>query len=762
MKIKLLLLILGFSGITFAQNCNGILKGIVIDQTTNLPIKNAVIQIDKTNHKFYSNDNGAFEIIGVCEQGSHITIAHVGCDVQKMFVVPNLKTPLVIQLNHHIQQLEGVVVRGHKTSKHTAQVDLITQNIIDQNASSSLGNMLTQVTGVGAIRNGNGIAKPVVHGLSGSRISILNNGIAQSGQQWGNDHSPEIDPFAAGSIAIIKGVGALEYPGNSLGSVILLNPLPIEQEPHLHGKMNAFFEWNGLGSGYNLQFSQGKQRFLWRVNGTYKKRGDLSTSTYFLNNTGSQEFNGSIDLQGRINAKWFSKLYISTFNTELGLLKGSHIGNLTDLTSALNQDIPFYTEDQFSYQIDAPQQKVGHHFIKLSNQYKNLSGGNLSVTYALQLNDRKEFDVRRGDKKNVPSLSLLQTSHYLETKYVKANYKYGWQFNFVENSNDAATGILPLIPDYYQLENRGFYIYQQTFKKLSIELGSNFTWLYQDVYAISKTYPRVIQRKESNLLNVNAGGGMKYDVTDEFQFSSNLGWSSRNPDINELYSNGLHQGVSGLEEGNLSLEKESSLKFTFGVNNHLSQKVFLSALGFAQYFDGYIFLKPTNEYRLTIRGAFPVFSYEQTNALLYGMELNSNFSFAKNLSVLFSGTYLKGDDVVAKVPLVNMPANNVALELKKQWFEVGKMNNIETSLQVKQTFRQYHLESWQDYVAPPKAYTLLNAKIGGDFKFKNTLNQLYIKAENVLNTTYRDYLNRQRYFANDLGINIVFGYYVKF
>ncbi len=54
--------------------------------------------------------------------------------------------------------------------------------------------MIEGVTGVSTLKNGDAIAKPVVHGLYGNRITILNHGIAQAGQQWGNDHSPEIDP----------------------------------------------------------------------------------------------------------------------------------------------------------------------------------------------------------------------------------------------------------------------------------------------------------------------------------------------------------------------------------------------------------------------------------------------------------------------------------------------------------------------------------------------------------------------------------------
>ena len=62
--------------------------------------------------------------------------------------------------------------------------------------------IVESMTGVSSIKSGAGVSKPVVHGLSGNRVTILNNGLAQSGQQWGNDHAPEIDPYVADHISV--------------------------------------------------------------------------------------------------------------------------------------------------------------------------------------------------------------------------------------------------------------------------------------------------------------------------------------------------------------------------------------------------------------------------------------------------------------------------------------------------------------------------------------------------------------------------------
>jgi iron complex outermembrane receptor protein len=65
-------------------------------------------------------------------------------------------------------------------------------------------------------------------------------------------------------------------------------------------------------------------------------------------------------------------------------------------------------------------------------------------------------------------------------------------------------------------------------------------------------------------------------------------------------------------------------------------------------------------------------------------------------------------------------------------------------------------------VLPPTGYNLLGIKIATDVQLKKTSLRLTTKVDNAINVAYRDYLNRQRYFANDLGVNVTFGVSLKF
>ena len=124
-------------------------------------------------------------------------------------------TILHLTMEHSINTLKGAIVTGNSTPKTTQNTETITKQNITDNANENLSNMLESINGVSTMKNGSGISKPVVHGLYGNRLTILNNGISQSGQQWGNDHSPEIDPLVANKIKVIKGTSALEYMGSN-------------------------------------------------------------------------------------------------------------------------------------------------------------------------------------------------------------------------------------------------------------------------------------------------------------------------------------------------------------------------------------------------------------------------------------------------------------------------------------------------------------------------------------------------------------------
>ena len=766
-RLLLLLSILFLSMSSHAQVCELSIKGQVVDKSSGKPIEFASVYVEELVKGTVSDAFGDFEIKNLCRGDYHLVVSHIGCETQNVFFRLRADTVWTVYVEHNSELLNEVTVEDHVQESKSQEVEVLSSKDINRQLSKNLGQALENLSGVSAIKNGNGVSKPVVHGLYGNRLIILNNGIVQSGQQWGSDHAPEIDPLLANRITVIKGVGAVEFMGNSLGSVILVEPKKIEKEPHLHGKARYFFNSNGLGNGLNLELQQYHKWFAWKVNGTLKKSGDAATPDYFLTNTGIEEYNFAAELEKQITTKWTTNLYYSSFNTQIGILRGSQVGNLTDLQAAFEREEPFFTQDKFSYDIQNPRQEVTHHLLKASTKYLFSDQAWVELVYAKQLNYRKEFDVRRGGRGDKPALSLDQESDFLETKfhyYFKNEWhlKSGFQVNRVNNINVPETGILPLIPNYLSNERGGFLIVAKTFDKLKLEMGARVEEENRKVASISNTVPREILNFDNTYLNYTASAGVQYAWSDQLSMNYNIGLAARNPEVNEFYSNGLHQGVSGIEEGDINLNTERAIKNTLSFATKKKEKLFAEVLLYHQYIQDYIYLQAQDEFRLTIRGAFPLFKYEQTDAQIYGLDVVTKYQINEKWLTELNYSFIRGNEIDNGVSLINLPSNSILSTTSWQLPQIKSLKNVELQMLHRYVFEQRNITAEQDFVAPPEGYYLLGFRASAERQFKSIRLEGHLGVENALNANYRDYLNRQRYFADELGRNFTVGLVVKF
>ncbi|MGB4959498.1 MAG: hypothetical protein WBO36_08480, partial [Saprospiraceae bacterium] len=218
---------------------------------------------------------------------------------------------------------------------------------------------------------------------------------------------------------------------------------------------------------------------------------------------------------------------------------------------------------------------------------------------------------------------------------------------------------------------------------------------------------------------------------------------------------GLHQGVSGIEEGNRNLVSEFSTKIVNEWIGHISDKLYINASLFYNKLDNFIYLLPTKEERLTIRGAFPVFRYASTDVTMTGLSIKSTYQLSHTISISNQINLIRARNNSSKTGLIWTPPPNISLQLainapKSKWYQ-----ELKSGLEGSYTFKQTNVNIEEDLVAPPDGYLLLNVftKIKWKKKYGHDI-YLVARSENLLNTVYRDYLNRIRYFADEIGRNI--------
>ena len=172
---------------------------------------------------------------------------------------------------------------------------------------------------------------------------ILNNGIRLEGQQWGAEHAPEIDPFLADEITVIKGAETVRFGPEAMGGVILVSPAEIPTKSESKTDLYVLGASNGRMGNISVTHQDGFKSIKglgYRVQGSVKRAGNIQSPDYYQANTGLNEINFSGAL-GYTSPKLGAEIYYSFFNTELGILRDSHTGNLTDLQEIIANGRPF-------------------------------------------------------------------------------------------------------------------------------------------------------------------------------------------------------------------------------------------------------------------------------------------------------------------------------------------------------------------------------------------------------------------------------------
>lgn len=782
----------------YSQECNYSINGVIKDFHDGSLIQDATVYIKQLNKYTISNTNGVFSFNKLCKGDYTIVVSHINCETQSIDITLSDNKVVDVFMEHHIEELSEVTLKAPiNTITKTSHETSIKSDVINQYSNASLGDVLRNVSGVSSINTGNTIVKPIINGLHSSRIVILNNGVRLQDQEWGIEHAPNIDINSIERISVIKGADALEFGGDALGGIIVLNPSRTILKDSLFGKAIVSGQTNGRGFSTSGTLTKTYEKG-WYVSGqgTYKRFGDFEAPNYILSNTGLKSKSFSVNTGFKSFEKGFNAYYSYVDNT-IGILRASHIGNVEDLVNAIDAEEPLFIND-FTYDINSPRQEVTHHLAKIEFYKRFKSFGKLNIQYDFQLNNRFEYDVRVGPDRLKPAVDLE-----LETHTIKSNLKIDKQSNTIFNigfiasyQNNFAnpdTGVRRLIPDYDRYDFGVFGISTIKLKEKSlINIGIRYDFNRYDAKKFYRTSSWEAQNYDEdfsdiviedlgtqlltnpvfNYHNISASAGYSHEINQNSSLKLNYSLANRAPNPSELFSDGLHHSAARIELGDLRIDKETSNRFSASYNME-KKKLSLTAEAYLNLVNNFISLNPTGTDQ-TIRGAFPVWEYNQIDARLFGIDFTGSFIISNLWSIGNKSSIIKGWDKTNDLALIDMPPFETETKLtykKESW------NNLNLSLVSQGVFRQNEFPNNNfetfiprtnefvlvDISTPPEGYHLLH--FDGSFDLQlgaKTKIQVGIQINNILDTSYRNYLNRLRYFADDLGRNIIFQTIINF
>lgn len=760
-KIILILFscIIAYTTIAQEKSCQISIRGRVIDSETKQAIAHVQIKV-ANQHTVLSNHQGEFRIANLCEGNINLSLTHIAYNAYKQSLFASKDSSITILMDKKTIALESIGIVENLTNKDSRSNHKVSKEQYQLSQGKSLSEVLVNINGVSLLKTGTNISKPILNGLFGNRLILLNNGVRHESQQWGADHAPEIDPFSGQDIVVIKNSDAVRYGPDALAGVIQINPTAINISRKALSNTAMVLNSNGKGIVLNTQLEGGMNNFGYRFGITGKKVGNLKTVAYYLGNTGVEELNFNVLTE----YKWKKsniQFSFSHFGTTLGIFEGAHIGSKDDILSRIEHGRPFESYD-FSYKIKAPKQRVDHQLAKLKYQYKIDNNSTIESQYSIQRNHRKEYDLRRVLEDNVAMADIVLTTQQLELIYKRSRTLIGLSGTLQVNNNTAGTGSTPIIPNFDNYTFGAFASHKIPFGRNTVEMGIRYDYKYFDAAGYRYDYAnpnndgsinQYLLKDQKHFNNISGLAGVSIPLNPTLIWKSNIGLAWRAPSANELYSDGIHHGTGTYEIGNKDLKSEKGVKW---VNSLLfSHEIVNANLDlFTQVISDYIYSHPNpDSTRQTIRGTFPIFDYSQANALFYGLDYSMDIRLNANWKYELGIALVRAKNTTADTYLPYIPSDKYRQAVRYA-LPIQKLRD--SYIKFEQVFqdKQKRYAEGSDFAAPPAAYQLFNLMAGTSIITRSDQRiGLHFTVDNIFNKEYKDYMDRFRYYAHALGRN---------
>ncbi len=757
-KMKVILCLLAVFVISAKAYSQSSVTGSIEDAVTGKKLQGVYVYISDIQKVVSSDAKGNFEIDNVPFGVFSMQFSLLG---YKNFTLKietdKIEQPLEIKLIPSEISTEEIVVTDSAEVK-PYQTEKISAKEYMRIGAMNISEAVTRVPGVWQLSTGTGVSKPVIRGLYGNRIGIMVNGIRFDNQQWQDEHGLVMSSDGIDNIEVIKGPKSLLYGPEAIGGVVSItdeHPAPIGKEI---ADLNVKFFSNtlgilgdagfkGAGNNYNWLFRFGGETHADYLDGNGDKVPETRFGGYTLKTAGSY-----------MKGIWAGRLNYSYTSYTYGILEAR------DFEKEIAN-----SETRFDRSFNGPHHLLRVHNITLQNIFikeKSKFKVNASFIY----NNRREQEGN--DERFLPdSLQFGDLNMTLRTGTLDTRWIYN--MNRYSEFTVAAQGFLQsnknygerrLIPnaDIGSLSGAAMIDYRKSL--LTFEGGVRFDFYSVDTYEYGvKDSIGYFPKIDPHYNSLNGSAGITYKPWNKLLLKANFSTGFRAPNLAELTSNGLHEGVFQYEIGDVNLKSEQGIELDGDVmfdNKNFSVEL----TAYNNNINDYIYLSPTAD---TIQG-YPVFRYFQSDARLRGLEADLKInpvewmSFRANYSTVV-GTRSDG----SYLPLI--PADKILATLH---FEPDSWKSIYSPYFELSTYTALAKTKLAENETGVPAYTLLNAGLGFDLRFEKQLINVTLSCNNLLNKVYVDFMSRlknisgtyngQTFHAYNMGRNIVLAVKIPF
>jgi len=725
-----------------AQTTQVTLSGTVTVAGTGTPLPAAIVRIVELHRDSRSHEDGSFSFAAVPPGRYELVVQRIGYRAYRQpVVVGSLPVVVAIKLTEAPIQLAASVVTGQISERGSADAisatSVLSDAKLERRLDGTLGATVAGTPGVAVTSMGPATARPVLRGMSGDRVLILEDGMRPGDlSSTSMDHAVAMDPLTAQKIEVVRGPMSLLYGPSALGGVVnmIRQEVPTSLATHTHGTLSLQASSANAGATVGGYGEMPLLGFTVRGEGSLRTAGDMRTPVGRLGNTDVRGANASAGAS--LVRDWgYTGVSYRFFQSDYGL-PGGFVGahpNGVDIS-------------------------MTRHMVRSETDWHPRDGRFESVKASFSFTDYEHSEMTNSGNVATRFEQLMSVGE-LVVRHRPVGPLASGAFGVRAQYRDVTTAGALRTPSTSDWSAAGFVIEEADLGPVRLQAGARydlarFTPLERANVVVGTD---TIDAAPRTFGAVSASVGALYRFDNGVRLGVSASRSFRTPDFNELYSDGPHLAAYSYDVGNPRIRRETGLGAELFARLE-RERVRVEVAAFTNRMDGYIFPRNTGE--LGRQGERWKFQYTNEDATLIGAEGEFEWTLAQHVVLDGTASYVRGTirgdrdtipgingapSILESAFLPLLPPLNGRLGLRHEtprWSVGGS---------VRWAARQDRLG---DFETVTDAYATGDLFAGWRVLIGSRLHSITLKIDNLLDTEIRDHLSRTKDIIPEMGRNV--------
>ena len=732
----------------------GVVTGVVSDSASGEPVVAAVVRLVQAHRADRTHDGGQFVFRDVPAGSYTVIVQRIGYrqTSRSIRVEPGGTQTLNVALTAAVVQLGAQVVTGTIGAKRGDEVlspsAVVEGADLDRAVRSTVGASVQNTPGVSVTSIGPATARPVIRGLGGDRILVLEDG-QRTGDlsSFSGDHAVTIDPLSANQIEVVRGPMSLMFGSSALGGVVnvVRDEVPTSLPEDLHGVFGAQVSSVDRGAATSLSTSSKVGNVALKTQATARHAGETQTPIGPLVHTGLDSYAGTL-----------GAAYIGT---------SSHAGGAyTYYNNAYGIPGGFVGAHPTGVDI-----KMRRHSGRVEAE-RHLNGPLSSVSTTGTLIDYSHEELERSGAVGTRFGETMATLEMLVRQDSVGRFSQG-AFGVRGQYRDIVTGGTLRTPPTTDYSGALFGIEEIGFGAVRLQGGLRYDWSRYTPNRATTIFVggQNVPVRQRSFGSASGSLGLLWSITPELRAGSSVSRAYRTPDFNELYSNGPHLAANSFEVGDPNLRQETGIGVDAYVR-YTNAQVQGEVAAFHNALYDFIYPSSRGRAEIGLQGNRPRFQFTNGDVVFDGGEGSVEVSVTPRVAVraVASSVFARFTSELAPVPIIGVADTTFVAASKYPPFIPPVNGHLEVRYEtptffagslVRLSASQARLGDFED---PSAGYAVFGFDTGVRLMRGRGLHTITLRVDNAADREYRNHLSRTKAIMPEPGRDVSLVYRLSF